>query len=272
MGWTRAANRTVAPARVRVAARRGDGRCDALFGYPPAAVSQAAAPRASRSARSDWSAIALAVLIGFASIFSALVAWRASLAAIDSSRLQSLAVQEQARQQQLERLLEGVVAEDERLLAVYQEHALAARELQAQADALRGNDPEAADRLDLEAHARLALARAIQPFFQGASGIYLDDAGAVVYDRAFVLRNLQAGNIELRELRPAETQVLAQQADLRTMALLGVAAVIVLALFFLTVAQVTKRRRYVRYGFVAVGAALVVGSMLGLLLVELPLL
>ena len=217
-------------------------------------------------------AIALALLIGFASIMSAVVAWRASLASIESSRLQSLTVQEQARQQQLERQLDTIVSQDERLLYVYQEHALAARELQAQADALRETDREAADGLDLEAHGRLALARSVEPFFRGASGIFLDEDGSVPYDREFVLRNLRAGNVELRELRPEETGVLAQAADVRTANLLASAAIIVAALFFLTIAQVTKHRLQVRYVFFAAGAVLVVVGTIGLFAFELGVL
>jgi hypothetical protein len=222
--------------------------------------------------RRDRLAVALALLIGFASIFSAVIAWRASLAAIDSSRLQSLAVQEQARRQQVERQLEAVVLQDERLLYVYLEHALAARELQAQADTLVETDPDAADDLDLEAHSRLALARAIQPFFQGAGGIRLDEEGAVVYDRQFVLRNMREGNLELRELRPQETQQQAQAADVRTINLLASAAIIVAALFFLTVAQVARRQQALRLGFFAFGGLLTALGTLGLFAVELGLL
>ena len=216
--------------------------------------------------------MALALLIGFTSIFSAVIAWRASLAAIDSSRLESLAVQQQARKQQIERALESIVSQDERLIFVYQEHALAARELQAQADEIRATDAQAADTLDLEAHGRLALARSVQPFFQGASGIFLDEDGVAAYDREFVLRNLLGGNVELRELRPDETNQLAQAADGRTMGLLACAALIVTALFFLTIAQVSRRRVGLRLGFFAVGGLFTAMGTLGLFVVELGLL
>jgi len=68
----------------------------------------------------EWSAALLAILIGFASVFSAVIAWQASLASIDASRLQSLAVQQQARQEQIERELEGTVQQDQRFVADYQ--------------------------------------------------------------------------------------------------------------------------------------------------------
>src|SRR3954466_8312870 len=77
----------------------------------------------------ERSAALLAVLIGFASVFSAVIAWRASLASIDASRYQSVAVQQQARQEQIERLLEGTVEQDLRFVTDFQEHSLAARQL-----------------------------------------------------------------------------------------------------------------------------------------------
>jgi hypothetical protein len=214
-------------------------------------------------------AIGLAVLIGFTSVLSAVVAWRASLASIDSSRHQSLAVQEQARSEQISRQLEAIVAQDQRLLVSFQEHALAARELRAQADEVVGSEPEMADSLDLQAQGRLAQARALQPFFQGAYGVYLDDEGTVAYDPVFVLRNLLERNVELRELRPDVTLAQAQQADTRTVSLIGVAAILVAALFFLTVAQTVRRRLLLRHGFALVGAVLVVAGAVGLVVVEM---
>lgn len=213
--------------------------------------------------------IALAVLIAFASVFSAVVAWRASLASIDSSRYESLAVQQAARQGQIERELEGLMAQDLRFVNVYQEHALAARELKAQAESLRESDPNLADNLDLEAQARLDLARAVRPFFMGASGVSLNADGTVTYDTAYVLVNLAEGNVELRELQTQRTSELAERADARSVSLVGVAAFVVAALFFLTIAQVSRARRGIRQVFLAAGALLVAVGTVGFVLVEL---
>jgi hypothetical protein len=211
----------------------------------------------------------LAILIGFASVFSAVVAWRASLASIDASRYQSLAVQQTARKGQIERELEGLIAQDLRFVNVYQEHALAARELKTQADSLRTSDPNAADVLDLQSQAAMDLARSVQPFFLGASGITLGDDGTVEYDTAYVLRNLEEGNVELRELRTQRTQELGQKADARSLALIGVAALIVAALFFLTIAQVSRTRARLRQVFFVAGGVLVLVGTIGFVLVEL---
>ena len=213
--------------------------------------------------------VALAILIGFASVFSAVVAWRASLASIDASRYQSLAVQQTARRGQIKRELEGLIAQDLRFVNVYQEHALAARELTAQAETLRESDPESADVLDLEAQARLDLARTVKPFFLAASSVSLNDDGTVVYDTAYVLRNLAEANVELRELQTQRTAELADRADARSVSLVGVAAFVVAALFFLTIAQVSRARRGIRQAFFGAGALLVVVGAVGFVLVEL---
>ena len=213
--------------------------------------------------------VALAILIGFASVFSAVVAWRASLASIDASRYQSLAVQQTARRGQIEREVEGLIAQDLRFVNVYQEHALAARELTAQAETLRESDPESADVLDLEAQARLDLARTVKPFFLAASSVSLNDDGTVVYDTAYVLRNLAEANVELRELQTQRTAELADRADARSVSLVGVAAFVVAALFFLTIAQVSRARRGIRQAFFGAGALLVVVGAVGFVLVEL---
>ena len=218
----------------------------------------------------ERSAALLAILIAFASVMSAVIAWRASLASIDASRFESLAVQQQARQEQVDRELESTVRQDLRFVLEFQEHSLAARELQEQADSLRESDPDAADILDLEAQSRLALARAMKPFFMGATGVALDDSGQVPYDEQYVLRNLRAGNVEWRELESTipRTIDLAQRANDKSLALIGVAALIIAALFFLTVAQVSLARVRVRQIFFVAGGLLVTVGSLAFVVVE----
>lgn len=240
---------------------------EAVDPAPPYDESVPSPPRPSRIRAAlnhpELSAVLLAVLIGFASVFSAVIAWRASLVSIDASRYQSLAVQQQARREQIERELEGTVEQDQRFVADFQEHALAARELQSQADAIRATDSTAADALDVQAQSEAALARSLTPFFLGAGGIALDDTGTVPYDKAFVLRNLQDSDPELRELTTSNVANLANQANAKSIDLVGVAAVVVAALFFLTVAQVNRRRIRIRQAFFVVGGLMVaVGAVL----------
>ena len=108
----------------------------------------------------------------------------------------------------------------------------------------------------------------MQPFFLGAGGILLGDAGTVGYDREFVLESLRGQNDELRELSTQRTTELAQRADARSLSLVGVAAVIIAALFFLTVAQVSRSQMRVRQVFFGIGGVLVVVGTLGFLAVE----
>jgi hypothetical protein len=213
--------------------------------------------------------IALAVLIGFASILSSVVAWQASLSSIQASRYGSLAAQQRTRTQQIEAELRGLIDQDLRFVNIYQEHSLAARELRAQADSLRDSDPTAADELDLEAQARSDLARAMRPFFLAAGNIQLADDGTVEYDVAYVLTNLEEGNVELRELRNANTKALADQADAKAVSLSLVAALVVAALFFLTVAQVARTRQRTQRAFVGVGGLLVLIGTVAFLFVAL---
>jgi cell division protein FtsB len=217
----------------------------------------------------ERTAALLAILIGFASVFSAVIAWRASLASIDASRYQSLAVQQQARREQIERDLEATVQQDERFVADFQEHALAARELQTQADSIRATNTTAADTLDLQAQSELALTRALEPFFMGAGGVALDENGTVPYDKAFVLTNLEDGDVELRELRTSNVANLANAANAKSIDFIAVAAVVVAALFFLTVAQVSRTRVKVRQAFFVSGGLLVLVGVLAFVFVEI---
>lgn len=245
--------------------REAPPRVEAPAGGPG---SSAGDPPSRPPVRRDWLGLGLALLIGFASVFSAAVAWRASLASIEASRLESLVVQQQARRQQLERQLEGMVAQDLRFAGAFQEHALAARELSRQADELRPTDPQGADALDVLAHNARSLVRAVQPFFN-ASGLELNDDGAVEYDAAFVLDFLRDANPELRELNPERTLELANAASERTINLIAVAALLVAALLLLTVGQVARRRLRIRSLFAAAGGVLVAGAVIGFVAVEL---
>jgi hypothetical protein len=239
------------------------------FQTPPPSLEGSLSGRARTFVRRPRvSAAILAILIGYASILSAVIAWRASLATIDASRYESLAVQQQARQQQIERDLESLIAHDLRFVNVFQEHALAARELTAQADEIRASDPAAADELDLQAQARLDLARSTEQFFLGATGPELGSDGTVTYDIAYVRRNLEEGNAELRELRTQRTGELAERADRRSINLIGVAAQILAAHLVQKIAQVSRTRGRIRRAFFVSGGVLVVLGTLGIGFVE----
>jgi len=83
-----------------------------------------------------------------------------------------------------------------------------------------------------------------------------------------VLRNLEDTTPELRELRNSNVAALADAAGAKALNLVGVAAVIISALFFLTVAQVSRGRLKVRQVFFAAGGLLVLVGTLLFLIVE----
>ena len=211
----------------------------------------------------------LALLIGFASVFSAVLAWRASLASIDSSRFESLAVQDAARRNQLERLIwRALSARTSASWSSSRSIPGPRVSSERRPTTLRETDPDSADILDLEAQAHAALARAMQPFFLGAGGIQLGDGGTVGYDREFVLASLRDADVELGELSTQRSVEQAQRADARSLSLIGVEAIIIASLFFLTVAQVSRSQWRVRQIFFGVGGLLVAFGTLGFLAVE----
>ena len=104
----------------------------------------------------------------------------------------------------------------------------------------------------------------MQPFFLGAGGIQLGDGGTVGYDRAFVLASLRDADAELGELATQRTVEQAQRADARSLSLVGVEAIIIASLFFLTVAQVSRSQVKVRQVFFGIGGVLVAVEHAGL--------
>jgi hypothetical protein len=84
-----------------------------------------------------------------------------------------------------------------------------------------------------------------------------------------VLTNLKEGDVELRELTSERNVANAERADSRALNLIGVAAIVISALFFLTVAQVSRSRPRVQQMFFAAGGVLVLVGGLGWVIVEL---
>ena len=84
-----------------------------------------------------------------------------------------------------------------------------------------------------------------------------------------MLRNLQDSNLELRDLTTSNVSDLAGRADTKSIHLVAVAAVIIAALFFLTVAQVSRTRPHIRQAFFVAGGLLVLVGTLLFLFVEL---
>jgi hypothetical protein len=228
-------------------------------GPPPPPLSAPTPPRPARSDAPDPWAVRIAILIGVLSILSAVVAWRGSVASSDASDLKGRGMQATADRLQALQRIEGVIDQDERLVARYSEHLLAANDLDASADDVRPSDAPLADELDLEAQGERALARALEPFFWVGRPTIGED-GAPVYDEEFVSRNLRDADLTLRELQPERLFQAGDAAGRRAQGFVILTLVLVASLFFLTLAQLL--RRPIRFWFLGTGA---IGGLIGLL-------
>jgi hypothetical protein len=227
---------------------------DAPTSPPPgASATHGAADRFTRG---------VAVIIAIVSIFSAIVAWRASLAQNDAQGLDIRAIQELAQVQQARQNLQALVDQDRRFVARAQEHLLAAKQLRAEADTLRATDEPRAAVLDEQAQDEDALARVLSPFFLAAGGIVLGDNDVIGYDPAYVQRNLEQNDETLRQLRPDETRANATTAHAKALDLIGIALLLVLSLFALTLAEVGRRRLRVWFALAgSLGALVAVAAL-----------
>ena len=215
--------------------------------------------------RSDPFRTRIAVVIALVSIAGAFVAARASILSVRASDLDQISLQQLVQQQQLLADIEGQVAQDLRLFARYQERVLAWRLLERDARSVRREHPSLADRLEADARTELAIARSMRPFFNFQPDLG-DDQGRVKYDPVFARRYLVDTNVELRELRPDDTFRLAQDLHVQIVRLVGVAALLIAALFFLTLAQLVRRN--VRHTFAGAGGVVLVVGLALFALVE----
>jgi cell division protein FtsL len=203
----------------------------------------------------------VAVLIAIVSIFGALVAWRASTYSTQGEDLDQKATQELVREQQILASINGEVSQDERLLGVYQEHVKLATLLRRQAGLVAKTDAERATLLKADAAEERALTRSLNGFFRAQVPGYPDDAGNVTYDRHSGVSYLEEVDNELPMLHPEQVERQASAKHDKALDLVAIAAVFVLALFFLTLAELTRPRT--RVPLTAAGtAALVAGLVL----------
>jgi hypothetical protein len=204
--------------------------------------------------------LAVAVLIAVVSVLGAGVAWSASISSTKSSDLNQQAHQEFLLREQILTSAEAAVGEELRRVASYQEQITGERVLRQQADRLRKTNPDVAAILDQQAQGQAALARTTSYFFFAASP-QIDADGTVHYDRRQAIANLLSQYVIYQQLHPTATQAEANDEDAKYRHIVAVGIVLVLALFFLTVAEIGTRR--LRYPFAAAGVfALVAGAVL----------
>ena len=179
----------------------------------------------------------VAILIAFVSIMGAVVAWRASEASELASNLDQDATQQFVQREQILGQLDEDVIQDMRLLGSYQEHVKAWKELDRAAAAATGG---AADDLRRRAQEERALARALYLLFQTAYPTDPEENGDVAFDREFAQRVMRDGNDDLATLAPEATDARADDAHEKTVNLVALAALLVGALFLLTLAQMAR--------------------------------
>jgi hypothetical protein len=195
----------------------------------------------------------VAVGIAVMSAVAALAGWRASLADIEAADLGRRLIQEHMQVEARQLQLDTKVYRDESLFARYQEHVLAeqlleqdAQNVARRARQLLEHDPQGAGgrgegdiaaTLDMQAQAELAVARALTPFFRVRYPQLTATPGLVQYDAKTALRVLRASDTTLRTIHPEQTAELVDAMHRRTWSLYGVAAVFVISVFFLTLAE-----------------------------------
>ena len=205
----------------------------------------------------------IAAAITLVSILVAVAAWRGSSAVGLASDLDGSYIQQVAMRQQELETITGYVELDTRLLPRYQEHVLAAAQLQAAADKLPAGS---ADRqlLEVRAQGERAIARVMRPFFIALPAV--DAQGIATYDRESILRALEDQDTRLADLQPDRVAADAALTHDQANGFVVVGVILAVGLVLLTIAQVLRGRR--RIPFAVSGAVAGLAGGIGLVLVE----
>jgi hypothetical protein len=223
-----------------------------VFGPPPARLS-------AKGARgTDLFQRVVVGLIAVVSVCGATVAWRASVFASSAEAQDQHSIQQLVQKQEILAVNEGAVAEDERLFGIYGELAASQARLSRQSVAVRATDPALSATLASQAYEDGALIRAMPAFFSVQNPSTPDSRGNATYDRRRALAGLnENASSSLGDLHP---KLLRHQADVlhtKTVHLIGAGALLVVALFFLTLAEILRPVvRVVFAGFAVVSATL----------------
>jgi hypothetical protein len=213
--------------------------------------------------RKPWTfARTVAILITVVSIMGAIVAWRSSIVATNASNGDQQATQDLVRQQQIKVQVQAQVDQDLRLFPRYLGHLRAWRTLGAQSDAQKASNPDLATTLSEQASDELSLARTL---YQAL--IVRPPFGSETYDEAAAVKFLDGYHPELHGLDPAATAQQAVEEHDKGVRLVGITALFIASLFFLTLAQVA--RLSVRRFFATAGVLVLLAGMILFLVVEI---
>lgn len=217
----------------------------------------AASEGGERHPRKPWTFVrTVSLLITVVSILGAIVAWRASIVSTNASSGDQAATQDLVRQQQIKVQVQAQVDQDLRLFPRYLDHLRGWKTLKKQSVGEQATDPGLATELSSEAQDELSLARtlyqslSVKPVF-----------GTEEYDEEFAVTYLGSFQQELHGLDPDATAAAASDEHDRAVRLVGITALFIASLFFLTLAQVA--RLTVRHFFAGAGVlVLVIGTVL----------
>jgi hypothetical protein len=179
----------------------------------------------------------LAVAILCAASLGAWVAYRAAVVSSAAADLAQQEIQERVQQGQILAAKEGEVAQDRRVLGIYQAHVKAWKLLQTDADRMQARNPVRAASLHTQAQRELVIAKGLRSLLQFGTDLG-DDKGDVGFDPGFVLQFLKGRDTELSSLRPEVTEHAVDRNHDRAVHLVGVVTVVVAAIFFLTLARI----------------------------------
>jgi hypothetical protein len=203
--------------------------------------------------KSDRFDVVVTVLIALVTVFGALLAWRASLAAD---------VAGDADQQGLLETLdleEGLSAHETNLyinlqyFVRYTQHKELARRLREDEAAARvRGETDLADDLARAAELQADLATNLEDFFD-VSYIRPDES----FDEARFLAEARRGDARVNALKPEEVFTEADAYHERAIQLIGMISVLTVALFFYTLSQITELR--IKYLLAMLGSAVFVG-------------
>jgi hypothetical protein len=198
--------------------------------------------------------IALGIVL--VATLGSIMSYRAAIAEQESARSEHLAAQQEIQRESSLSTDNQLVDQDLRVFGRLQEHLLLARELRRQAANASGGR---AATLDVQAQQEVALARAEQTFLQGAG---LNATGDLpTYGVRLARQQAIASDQDLERLVPRELAADAKRVHLRSVRMIGLAAMFIVALFFLTLAEANVGG--MRRGFVVVGAIIGVAAIVG---------
>jgi hypothetical protein len=198
--------------------------------------------------------IALGIVL--VATLGSIMSYRAAVAEQESARSEHLAAQQEIQRESALSTDNQLVDQDIRVFGRLEEHLLLARELRRQAVSAGGAQARS---LDVQSQQEIALARAEQPFLQGAG---LNATGSLpTYAARLARQQAIASDQDLERLVPHELAQDAKKVHLRSVKMIGLAAMFIVALFFLTLAEANVGG--LRRGFVVVGALVAVAAIVG---------